>query len=130
MGQTELPGTTQPGGPGFLSITTQQLDDGVQGVSYTTTINTSGGSGRLTTCRLISGTLPTGFAAPVVSGSTCILTTNGQPVTGLAGKFTISIEAGDSSTPQRTDQRVYSLTIRPQFTINSPIILDGVAGRS
>ncbi|MDE3179906.1 MAG: YncE family protein, partial [Acidobacteriota bacterium] len=130
MGQTELPGTTQPGGPGFLSITTQQLDDGVQGVSYTTTINTSGGSGRLTTCRLISGTLPTGFAAPVVSGSTCILTTNGQPVTGPAGKFTISIEAGDSSTPQRTDQRVYSLTIRPQFTINSPVILDGVAGRS
>lgn len=130
MGVTELPSSTQPGGPGFLSITTQQLNDGVQGVSYSTVINTSGGSGRLISCTVTSGTLPTGLSFPEASGSTCVLTTNGQPVTGAAGRYTFTIEAGDSSTPQRTDSRVYSMTIRPQFTINSPVVLDGIAGRS
>lgn len=130
MGVTELPSNTQPGGPGFLSITTQQINDGVQGVSYSTVINTSGGSGRLTTCRVATGTLPVGFTFPAASGSTCLLTTNGQPVTSAPGRYTFTLEAGDSSTPQRTDQRVYSLTIRPEFTVNAPVVLDGVAARS
>ncbi len=130
MGTTELPGSTQPGGPGFLSIITQQINDGVQGVSYATIINTSGGSGRLTACTVVSGTLPAGFSFPVASGSTCVLSSNGAPVTGAPGKYTFSLEAGDSSTPQRTDRRVYSLTIRPPFTVNAPAILDGVTGRS
>lgn len=130
MGVTELPSNTQPGGPGFLSITTQQINDGVQGVGYSTVINTSGGSGRLTTCTVTTGTLPAGFSFPTVSGSTCLLTTNGQPVTGAPGRYTFTLEAGDSSTPQRTDQRVYSLTIRPQFTIDPPVVLDGVTARS
>lgn len=130
MAVTELPSNTQPGGPGFLSITTQQINDGVQGVSYSTVINTSGGSGRLTTCTVATGALPAGFTFPSASGSTCVLTTNGQPVTGAPGKYTFTLEAGDSSTPQRTDQRVYSLTIRPRFTVNAPVVLDGVAARS
>lgn len=130
MGTTELPANTQPGGPGFLSIITPQLEDGVAGLSYTSTINTTGGSGVLASCIVVSGNLPSGFIPAAAQGSECFLTTNGQPVTGAPGKYTFTLEAGDTSTPQRTDQRVYSLTIRPHFTITAPIIPDAVAGRS
>lgn len=129
MGTTELPATTQPGGPGFLSITTPQLSDGVAGLPYTATINTTGGSNTLAACTIISGSLPTGFAPPQPQGSTCILTSKSQPV-GASGRFTFTLQAGDTSTPQRTDNHVYTLTIRPEFTINTPAILDGISGRS
>lgn len=129
MGTTELPATTQPGGPGFLSITTPQLSDSVAGLPYTATINTTGGSNTLAACTVISGALPPGFAPPAPQGSTCILTTNGQPV-GAAGRYSFTLQAGDTSTPEHTDNHVYNLTVRPEFTINPPAILDGIAGRS
>lgn len=129
MGTTELPATTQPGGPGFLSITTPQLSDSVAGLPYTATINTTGGSNTLAACTIISGSLPPGFSPPQPQGSECILTTKGQPV-GASGRFTFTLQAGDTSTPQRTDNHVYTLTARPEFTITSPAILDGIAGRS
>lgn len=129
MGTTELPATTQPGGPGFLSITTPQLSDGVAALPYTATINTTGGSNTLAACTVISGALPPGFVPPEPQGSSCILTSKGQPV-GASGHFTFTLQAGDTSTPQRTDNHVYTLTIRPEFTINPPAILDGIAGRS
>ncbi len=129
MGTTELPSTTQPGGPGFLSITTPQLVDGVEGLSYVATINTSGGSGVITSCIIISGSLPPGFAAPAPRGSECILTTNGDPII-QAGQFTFTLQAGDSSTPQRTDRRLYSLTIRNPFTVRAYSMPDGIMGRS
>lgn len=129
MGTTELPATTQPGGPGFLSITTPQLSDSVAGLPYTATINTTGGSNTLAACTIISGSLPPGFSPPEPQGSNCILTTKGQPI-GASGRFTFTLQAGDTSTPQRTDNHVYTLTARPEFTITSPLILDGIAGRS
>ncbi|MGH9467528.1 MAG: beta strand repeat-containing protein, partial [Terriglobales bacterium] len=129
MGTTELPATTQPGGPGFLSITTPQISDSIQGLSYTATINTTGGSNTLAACTVISGTLPPGLAPPEPQGSNCILTSNGRPVQ-TAGHYTFTLQAGDTSTPQRTDNHVYNLTVRPEFVITSPAILDGVAGRS
>jgi cAMP phosphodiesterase len=129
MGTTELPSATQPGGPGFLSITTPQLVDGVEGLSYIATINTSGGSGVITSCIIISGSLPPGFAAPSPRGSECILSSNGEPIT-QAGQFTFTLQAGDSSTPQRTDRRLYSLTIRNPFTVHPYSMPDGIMGRS
>src|SRR5579885_1997874 len=129
MGTTELPSATQPGGPGFLSITTPQLVDGVKGLSYIATINTSGGSGVITSCIIISGSLPPGFAAPSPRGSECILSSNGEPIT-QAGQFTFTLQAGDSSTPQRTDRRLYSLTIRNPFTVHPYSMPDGIMGRS
>jgi hypothetical protein len=129
MGTTELPSATQPGGPGFLSITTPQLVDGVEGLSYVATINTSGGSGVITSCIIISGSLPPGFAAPSPRGSECILSSNGEPIT-QAGQFTFTLQAGDSSTPQRTDRRLYSLTIRSPFTVHPYSMPDGIMGRS
>ncbi|MGH9401409.1 MAG: hypothetical protein ACRD2P_04795, partial [Terriglobia bacterium] len=129
MGTTELPATTQPGGPGFLSVTTPQISDGIQGLPYTATIDTTGGSNTLASCTVITGTLPPGFAAPEPQGSNCILTTNGAAVLA-AGHYSFALQAGDTSTPQRTDNHVYNLTIRPEFVITSPAILDGVAGRS
>ena len=132
---TSLPSNLQPGGGGFLTISTTQFQDAIQGRTYRLTLNTTGGSGALSGCSVVSGTLPAGLVWST-SGSTCILSTPlvaGVPtgaVTAAPGSYPIVVQATDTSSPPKTDQLPYTITVRPEFSITQALLSDTVQGRT
>ncbi|MDR3674474.1 MAG: hypothetical protein P4N24_03215, partial [Acidobacteriota bacterium] len=135
MTSTSLPSNLQPGGGGFLTISTTQFQDAIQGRTYRLTLNTTGGSGALSGCSVVSGTLPAGLVWNT-SGSTCILSTPlvaGVPtgaVTAAPGSYPIVVQATDTSSPPKTDQLPYTITVRPEFSITQALLSDTVQGRN
>lgn len=113
---TKLPSNLQTGGGGYLSIVTTQFPDAISGRSYYLVISTTGGSGALSSCSVVSGALPTGLSWSVspIQPSNCIL--SGSAV-GAAGPYTIVMQATDTSSPPKTDQLPYTLTVRNDFSI-------------
>ena len=120
---TSLPSNLQRSTGGPLSITTATFPDAITGRSYYLVISTSGGSGTLSSCAVVSGALPTGLTWSINASNftQCILSTtlsNGVPtgtVAGAAGSYSIVMQATDSS--GRTDQLPYTLVVRPDFSV-------------
>ncbi len=113
---TAIPGTatatTTPPAPtttpsGALTLNPTSLPDAIFGAAYNMQIVANGGTGPYT-YTLITGSLPGGL----------VLTTGGQ-ITGVAntfGSFSFTVQAVDSSSPQRTGTRGYSITVPGSLT--------------
>ena len=127
---TSLPSNLQPAGGGPLSIVTAQFPDAITGRSYYLVLSTTGGSGILSSCAVVSGALPAGLAWEVGSpANTCDLYTPSGAVTGAAGTYSVVVQATDTSSPPKTDQLPYTLIVRPEFSITQASLMDAVQGR-
>ena len=96
-----------------LQITTGSLSQGLVGQSYSATLSATGGSGSYSWA-LASGTLPAGLSlssAGVLSGTP----------TAAAGPIDLTIRVTDTSSPQQSDQAVFSLTIGAQTLVTGTI---------
>ncbi len=88
---------------GALSITTSSLPSGRVGDVYSATMAASNGTGALS-WSIVSGALPVGLT---LNPSTGVI--SGTPTTAATSTATIRVQ--DSGSPQRTSQRVFTLTI-------------------
>ena len=88
-----------------LQITTSSLHDGMTNQSYNATLVASGGSTAYT-WSVTNGSLPSGLSLGASTG-----TISGTP-SGPVGPIDITFQVVDSSSPQKTDQAVLSLTIQ------------------
>jgi hypothetical protein len=57
---TSLPSSLTPGGGAYLTINTTQVPDAIAGRTYFLVMSTTGGSGIVGSCGLVSGSLPAG----------------------------------------------------------------------
>ncbi len=106
-----------------LVISNASLFDGVVGIAYSETLNSTGGLGN-TTWSIASGALPLGInisSAGVLSGTPTILNTAGTPVT---------IQVQDSALPLQTTTISGNIHIAPVLTIATPTgpLPDAVVG--
>ncbi|MGA2984967.1 MAG: hypothetical protein ABSG32_14235 [Terriglobia bacterium] len=126
---TSLPSTLHPGGGGFLSIITTQFPDAISGRSYYLILSTTGGSGALSSCAVVSGALPSGltFSVNPAAANQCIL--QGSAV-GAAGGYPVVVQATDTSAPPKTDQLPYTLVVRNEYSVTTTSLADGVQGRT
>ena len=90
-----------------LQITTSALPDGTAGQSYSAPLMASGGTTAYT-WSIISGSLPGGMSLNASTGAI-----SGTP-TGAAGPMDLTFRVTDSSSPQKSDQAVLSLTVESQ----------------
>ncbi len=127
---TSLPSGLQPAGGGSLSIQTSTFPDAITGRTYNLILSTSGGSGVLaspTGCVVVSGALPSGLSwTNGPASSQCTLT---GTVTSQAGTYSVVVQATDTSSPAKTDQLPYTITVRNDFTITQASLLTAVQGR-
>jgi len=94
-----------------LSITTTSLPDGTEGVAYSATINTTGGTPPIY-FSLTNTAFPLGLTItqPPTSSTTDTLT--GTP--SQAKVYTFSESVADSGNPQQMASQSYTVTVRPQ----------------
>ena len=104
----------------LLTITTSDLQNGVTGAAYSSTILASGGTPGYT-WTITSGALPGGLALDRNSGAI-----TGTPTE--SGTFGISVRAVDASNPQQIAATSLSLTIIPALTITTASLPNGTDG--
>jgi len=94
-----------------LTITTASLPNGTEGVAYSATINTTGGTPPIF-FSVTNANFPPGLTItqPPTSSTTDTLT--GTPT--LAGIYTFSESVADSGNPQQMASQSYTVTVRPQ----------------
>ena len=113
---TSLPSNLQPNGGGGTALTllTTAFADGIQGRAYNLQLSTTGGTGNLNNCNVISGTLPTGLSWSVnpLQLNVCILS---GTITGAAGVYNLVVQATDSG--GKVAQLPYTFTVRNDFSI-------------
>jgi len=90
-----------------LSITTSSLSAATAGTSYSSTVSASGGTSPYS-WSVASGTLPTGFSLQS-SGSLSGTTTQ-------TGPFSFTVSVADSSAPQQTATKSFTLTVNAGLT--------------
>jgi len=90
-----------------LSITTSSLSAAMAGTSYSSTVSASGGTSPYS-WSVASGTLPTGFSLQS-SGSLSGTTTQ-------TGPFSFTVSVADSSAPQQTATKSFTLTVNAGLT--------------
>ena len=90
--------------PPFL-ITTTDLPPGKEGTAYSATFSATGGTLPYT-WSLASGNLPSGLT---LGGTTGVIL--GTPTRATAGTYTFMVNVTDSSSPQRTAQKSFSIYI-------------------
>lgn len=107
-------------GPPEVSIVTQALSDGDEGLAYSVTLMASGGSGAYN-WRLISGELPRGLTLDGASG-----TITGEPTVAQVTTFTV--EASDDNAQAAPGSREFSIAVHSAPMITSPGPPGGVVG--
>lgn len=106
-----------------LTIKTGSLANGNQNAAYSATLQSSGGIAPVT-WSIVTGTLPTGLS---LNGNTGMVA--GTPT--LAGTFSLTVEAQDSSLPQQSTTQNLSLTINAgTLAITSTGLLNPMAGEN
>ena len=101
--------------PVTLTLDLSSLPNGNINVFYSSTINVSGGVAPYT-CAILSGALPTGLTL----GPNCLV--SGTPT--VAGSFTFTVQATDSSSPDLTTTGQFTIVILPApvtFTFGNPL---------
>lgn len=91
--------------PTPFTITTDSVSQGKEGASYSTTLSVSGGTSPYS-WNITGGSLPSGISITSSTGS--ILGTIGR---GTAGTYNFTVTATDSSSPQRSATKSFSLFI-------------------
>ncbi|MHC4713164.1 MAG: putative Ig domain-containing protein, partial [Planctomycetota bacterium] len=91
--------------PETLEITTTSLPDGTQGVSYSQTVQATGGDTPYT-WSVVSGSLPAGLSLGSSTG-----TISGTPTAYGTSNFTVEVE--DDWSPPNSDQQALSITVDP-----------------
>jgi hypothetical protein len=107
-----------------MTITTLTLASGAPGTPYSQPLMVAGGTGPFV-WSITSGSLPPGLNISVGNG-----TISGTPTANSPGSYTFAVQVMDSSMPQLTTSKNFTLTIiQPTLAIttNSPLPL-GVAG--
>ena len=130
-----LGGCAAAGGGGtttHFAINTITIPDAITARSYTAYVATSSSvTPDLVTSCALTGSIPTGMttAPGTVAGaaSYCVLTMASAPV---AGEYSFTLKASDSSTPAKTASQPYSLTVHPEFTYTTTSLAQGVQGRA
>ena len=125
---------------GLLAVTTASLPNGSQGVAYSQTLASTGGTG-VKTWTLTSGTLPTGLTlstAGVISGSTSTLISNtpltflvtdsGSPVQTASANLTLTIVAVTPTTIVVTSGSGQSTAISTAFAAQLVATVTGAGG--
>ena len=103
-----------------LALTTATLPDGTVGTPYSSTIGVTGGIAPYT-CTLAAGALPNGLSL----AANCAVT--GTPT--VAGTFTPSVKATDSSNPALTVTAPVSVVIHPApLALTNGALPDGTVG--
>jgi hypothetical protein len=95
-----------------LSITPTSLPNAVEGRMYVQELDSTGLSPE--TWRVTDGALPPGMVPNRTTG-----TISGVPTAAGTYNFTISVE--DGSSPPRTGQRAYTLTVLPMLQLSSTV---------
>ncbi|HID92515.1 MAG TPA: hypothetical protein EYP60_00330 [bacterium (Candidatus Stahlbacteria)] len=104
-----------------LRIITEYLPDGYQGIAYSETLAAIGGVTPYS-WSIILGSLPPGLS---LDHSTGVI--SGIPDT--LGKYSFKVQVTDSDSPQSTDEKTFSITIKPQMlTICTIALPDGWVG--
>jgi len=99
------------GGPAPVSIATVNVNDGVVGRSYSSTLSASGGT-QPYRWFMVGGTLPPGLS----------FSSNGA-ITGtpsFSGSFTFAVQVSDAGNPPKVDSRWFTITIQEQ--VSSPTL--------
>jgi outer membrane protein assembly factor BamB len=99
-------------GPPEVSIVTETLPEGDEGLAYSVTLQASGGSGAYT-WRLEAGEFPNGLQLDAASG-----TIAGVPTQGRVSTFTI--EASDDNAQATPGSRDFSVLVHSAPAITSP----------
>ena len=108
---------TPPNTVPSLAISTSSLPGATAGTAYSDTVQATGGTAPYT-WSISSGALPTSFslaANGVISGNT-----------SQTGNFNITIEVKDSSSPQQSATKAFTLTVSPAN--NAPLIATSFFG--
>ncbi|MCS7026039.1 MAG: Ig domain-containing protein [Bryobacteraceae bacterium] len=111
----------------FQITTNSPLPAAMVGAVYNQNLVTTGGTGNLTSCQLISGALPNGITLGV-SGTSCTL--SGTPTATTGSPFSFQVRALDSATPtpNQTPARTFSLTVLAQLAITTAALPAAVSG--
>ncbi len=91
--------------PPPFTITTSSLPQGKEGTSYTTTLSASGGTAPYT-WSISSGSLPSGLILQATTGYV-----SGIPDLGTYGSTSFTVNVTDSSSPQLSAQKSFSIYI-------------------
>ena len=127
---TSLPPGLPPAGGGSLSLVTTQFPDAVLGRTYNLVISTTGGSGVLASCAVVSGALPAGLGWKNGPASNQCQLTGTVTATDAVQTYSVTVQATDTSTPAKTDSLPYTLTVRKDYTITQATMVDAVVGRT
>ncbi len=135
LNSTGLPGGLPvPPGGGTLTFTRSTLVNGIQGRTYTIWIPTTGGSGTLSGCTIIAGSLPAGLSIAISADPPATAAVSFCKITGTittVGPATVSFTVQATDTASNTASQSLSIAVRPDFTVTtSTAFLDGVAGRT
>ncbi len=119
-GSSSSPGLSPLPSPPPLSITTSSLLNGINGQSYSETLQASGGTGSIT-WGITAGSLPTGLSLGGNTGEV-----SGTP--DVAGTFNFTVQARDSGSPAQTATRSLSIQVVDVLAITTSSMPDGIRG--
>lgn len=106
--------------PPPLTVTTSSLPAGDEGLAYSTTLATSGGTPPVT-WSITVGALPGGLVLNPATGQI-----SGTPTT--PGTFNFTIQATDSGTPAQNASKALSITINAALAVTTTTLPDGTQG--
>jgi type II secretory pathway component GspD/PulD (secretin) len=111
--------------PGPLGIGTTSLPNGVVGTAYSTTLQSAGGTGRVT-WSVTAGSLPAGLTLNASTGAI-----SGAPAAAGTSNFTVTLT--DSASPPQFVTKSLSIEIdalRPALAIATASLANGVLGQA